>query len=137
VNNDVASGPKSQGYDSGIISRLNDFGPDDIESIQVIRGPAAATLYGTEAASGVIQIITKRGNPGRTKYDFTVRGGVQYFQNAHERVEPNYYLDENGQLTFQDLYADQEARGLPPFRTGNITSFGARSAAATSRSPTC
>jgi TonB-linked SusC/RagA family outer membrane protein len=124
VNNDVASGPKSQGYDSGIISRLNDFGPDDIESIQVIRGPAAATLYGTEAASGVIQIITKRGNPGRTKYDFTVRGGVQYFQNAHERVEPNYYLDENGQLTFQDLYADQEARGLPPFRTGNITSFG-------------
>ena len=124
VNNDVASGPKSQGYDSGIISRLNDFGPDDIESIQVIRGPAAATLYGTEAASGVIQIITKRGNPGRTKYEFTVRGGVQYFQNAHERIEPNYYLDENGQLTFQDLYADQEALGLPPFRTGNITSIG-------------
>ena len=124
VNNDVASGPKSQGYDSGIISRLNDFGPDDIESIQVIRGPAAATLYGTEAASGVIQIITKRGNPGRTKYEFSVRGGVQYFQNAHERVEPNYYLDEGGQLTFQDLYADQEARGIPPFRTGNITSFG-------------
>ncbi|HKP28350.1 MAG TPA: SusC/RagA family TonB-linked outer membrane protein [Gemmatimonadales bacterium] len=123
VNNDVASGPKSQGYDSGIISRLNDFSPEDIESIQVIRGPAAATLYGTEAASGVIQIITKRGNPGKTKYEFNVRGGLQQFQNAHERIEPNYYLDDNGQLAFQDLYADQEARGIPPFRTGHIRSL--------------
>src|SRR5439155_10457797 len=61
VNNDVATGPKSQGYGSGVISRLNDFSPDEIESIQVIKGPAAATLYGTEAANGVIQIITKRG----------------------------------------------------------------------------
>ena len=34
VNNDVAAGPKSQGYGGGIISRLNDFGPDEIESIQ-------------------------------------------------------------------------------------------------------
>ena len=42
-------------------SRLNDISPEDIESIEVIKGPAAATLYGTEASNGVIQIITKRG----------------------------------------------------------------------------
>ena len=36
--------------------------PNDIESIEVIKGPAAATLYGAEAANGVIQIITKKGN---------------------------------------------------------------------------
>lgn len=123
VNNDVASGPKSQGYGSGIVSRLNDFGPDEIESIQVIKGPAAATLYGTEAANGVIQIITKHGNQGRTKYEFTARGGFQWFMNAHDRIEPNYYLGDNGQLTFQDLYAEQEARGLPPFKMGHIQSY--------------
>src|SRR5690606_12101427 len=37
-------------------SRINDFNPEDIERIEVIKGPAAATLYGTEAANGVIQI---------------------------------------------------------------------------------
>ena len=45
-------------------SRLNDINPQDIESIEVIKGPAASTLYGTEASNGVIQIITKRGKSG-------------------------------------------------------------------------
>ncbi|HEY6828545.1 MAG TPA: TonB-dependent receptor plug domain-containing protein, partial [Gemmatimonadaceae bacterium] len=38
--------------------------PGDIESIEIIKGPAAATLYGADAASGVIQIITKKGIRG-------------------------------------------------------------------------
>ena len=41
-------------------SALDDINPDDIESIEVIKGPAAAKLYGTEASAGVIQIITKK-----------------------------------------------------------------------------
>jgi TonB-linked SusC/RagA family outer membrane protein len=45
------------------INLLDAFNPNDIESIEVIKGPAAATLYGAEAASGVIQIITKKGRP--------------------------------------------------------------------------
>ena len=43
-------------------SRLNDIRPEDIESIEVIKGPAAAALYGADASAGVIQIITKRGS---------------------------------------------------------------------------
>ncbi len=125
VNNDVATGPKSQGYGSGVISRLNDFSPDQIESIQVIKGPAAATLYGTEAANGVIQIITKRGSEGRVQYDFLARGGFQWFMDAHGRLEPNYYVDTDGSLKFQDLYAEQEARGDPLFKTGHIQSYQA------------
>src|ERR1043166_7667559 len=42
-------------------SRLDDIAPEDIETIEVIKGPAASTLYGTEASNGVIQIRTKRG----------------------------------------------------------------------------
>jgi TonB-dependent starch-binding outer membrane protein SusC len=45
-------------------SRLNDINPEDIESIEVVKGPAAATLYGADASAGVIQIRTKRGSPG-------------------------------------------------------------------------
>ena len=47
-----------------------------------MKGPAAATLYGTEAARGVINIITKKGAVGQTSYQFTVRGGNNVFQNA-------------------------------------------------------
>jgi TonB-linked SusC/RagA family outer membrane protein len=44
---------------------LDAISPADIESIEVIKGPAAATLYGAEAAAGVIQIFTKKGRSGR------------------------------------------------------------------------
>ena len=53
-------------------SRLNDINIEDIESIEIIKGPAAATLYGTEAAPGVIQIITKKGRSGDARWN--VRG---------------------------------------------------------------
>lgn len=49
--------------------RLNDINPDDIESIEVVRGPSAATLYGTEAANGVIVITTKRGKAGPSRWN--------------------------------------------------------------------
>jgi TonB-dependent starch-binding outer membrane protein SusC len=45
-------------------SRLNDINPDEIESIEIVRGPAAATLYGSDAGAGVIHIRTKRGQIG-------------------------------------------------------------------------
>jgi len=45
-------------------SALDAINPQDIESIEVIKGPAAATLYGADAANGVIQIITRKGRPG-------------------------------------------------------------------------
>jgi TonB-linked SusC/RagA family outer membrane protein len=50
-------------------SALDAINPNDIESIEVIKGPAAATLYGAEAAAGVIQIITKRGRSGAPRWE--------------------------------------------------------------------
>jgi TonB-linked SusC/RagA family outer membrane protein len=50
-------------------SRLNDLNPNDIESIEVVKGPSAATLYGTDAANGVIVITTKRGLPGPARWN--------------------------------------------------------------------
>src|SRR2546421_3749684 len=57
-------------------SRLNDLNPDEIESIDVVKGPSAAALYGTDAVNGVIQIRTKRGRPGPTRWTAFVDGGT-------------------------------------------------------------
>ena len=58
-------------------SRLNDINPDDIEAIEVIKGPAASALYGTAGANGVIQIRTKRGRAGKTRWTVYGEGGQQ------------------------------------------------------------
>ncbi len=57
-------------------SRLDDFNPEDIESIEIVKGPAAATLYGTEAANGVIRITTKRGRPGEVRWNVWAETGL-------------------------------------------------------------
>jgi len=64
VSNATNMGPRIQGGD--YISRFADINPADIERIEIIKGPAAATLYGTEAASGVAWSITT-GRPSRTR----------------------------------------------------------------------
>src|SRR5450756_3238613 len=79
--------------DFGTTTRWNDFDPDDIESIEIVKGPAAATLYGTEAANGVIQIITKKGQQGKPAWDLTVRGGTNEFANQVSRLLTNYGKD--------------------------------------------
>lgn len=52
---------------------LNNLNPDEIESVEVVKGPAAATLYGADASAGVIQIITKRGRAGTNSFTQTVQ----------------------------------------------------------------
>src|SRR6185295_10671881 len=79
VNNATGSGLAVQAFGSGVVSRLNDFSPEEIESIEILKGPAAATLYGTEAARGVINIITKKGASSGTQYAFTVKRGQNMF----------------------------------------------------------
>ncbi len=56
----------------GSPSRLDDIPPDAIERIEILKGAAAATLYGTEASNGVIQIFTKRGTQGAPRWTFQV-----------------------------------------------------------------
>jgi TonB-dependent starch-binding outer membrane protein SusC len=56
-------------------SRLDDLNVEDIATIAILPGPAAAALYGTDAANGVLLITTKQGSPGRPRYNaFTSQG---------------------------------------------------------------
>jgi TonB-dependent starch-binding outer membrane protein SusC len=65
VNNEVESTGLFTGGTS--TSRWNDLNAEDIESVEILKGPAASALYGTAAANGVIQITTKRGRGGQTE----------------------------------------------------------------------
>ena len=57
-------------------SPLNDINPADIERVEIVKGPAATTLYGTEASGGVIQIFTKRGQTGKAQWSLELTEGV-------------------------------------------------------------
>jgi len=51
-------------------NRIADIIPSDIESIEILKGPSAAAIYGAKASNGVVIITTKRGRAGETQYEF-------------------------------------------------------------------
>ncbi len=72
-----ANPPDRRGGRSGnvAVSPLDNINPADIERIEVIKGSAATTLYGTEASAGVIQIFTRRGTAGAPVWTAEVKAG--------------------------------------------------------------
>ncbi|HKW09097.1 MAG TPA: TonB-dependent receptor, partial [Gemmatimonadaceae bacterium] len=52
-------------------SLLGSLNPDEIEDIEIVKGPSAATLYGTNAANGVVLVTTKKGRAGSTRWNWT------------------------------------------------------------------
>ncbi|MBW8244250.1 TonB-dependent receptor [Muricauda oceani] len=85
-------GGSSQG---AAISSIADIPMDNIERIEYINGGAATTLYGSDAANGVIQIFTKKGSAAGTKVTLEVQSGV-------ETPTTDYlYFDKSKDLLFQ------------------------------------
>ena len=121
VSNEQGTGPRVQG--GNVISRLDDIAPEDIESIEIIKGPAAGTLYGTEAANGVVQIITKKGGGGAPKFSAYMRQGTQWFQNAANRWPTNYARDASGNLVSWNAVRAEDARGTPLFKSGSLQTY--------------
>ena len=105
------------------VNRLNDINTEDIESIEVIKGPAAATLYGTEASNGVIQIITKKGRAGTPGWDLVVKQGANWLMDVGEKVPTVYSRDSSGALVGVNLYEREKAAGRDPFETGHTQAY--------------
>jgi len=70
-----------------ISNPLNYINPEDVASMEVIKGAAATTLYGTEASSGVIQIFTRQGEDGRTQGSFSVTSGVNFWPQLSDAID--------------------------------------------------
>ena len=105
-----------QSYD-----RLNSINPEDIESIEIVKGPAAATLYGTEAAGGVIRIRTKRGG-GAPRY--TVRATYGATWNSTEWPNSVYNPLKNFANAPDTVYQINPVGTEKPFRTGQQYNVG-------------
>ena len=107
--------PKTgDGYNSTGTNVLATLNTNDIESITVIKDAAAASLYGSRAANGVIVITTKRGAAGKTQFNFRSDWGFSNMAinyrptlNGDDRREmikfglKNYYMDEEGMSAAQ------------------------------------
>jgi TonB-linked SusC/RagA family outer membrane protein len=136
VDNAQATGPTVQAFGSASVSRFNDFNPNDIESIEVIKGPAAATLYGTEASNGVVQIITKKGAAGRPVADVMAKLGGNWLPGWRDgygyvnygpvtRAGTTNILDTVS-ITIAQLNDSLNARfGNDIFRTGSLRNLQA------------
>jgi TonB-linked SusC/RagA family outer membrane protein len=71
-----SNGSTSFGDGGNDPSRLGDLSPEDIDNIEIVKGPSAATLYGTDAANGVVVITTKKGRAGTTHWSTYIEGGL-------------------------------------------------------------
>ncbi len=125
VNNDLNTGPSTPEAGAPIVlSRLDDVNPNDIESIEIIKGPAAATLYGTEASGGVIQIITKRGRSGAARINLQVRQGVNWLRDQEGVVGTVWGRDQATNQVFEyDPLEVLRARGAEYFRSGHTQGY--------------
>lgn len=83
-------------------SALADLLTSDIERIEVTKGGAASTLYGSDAATGVIQIFTNRGRPGAPRFTFRSEYGI-------DQPELKYMFDTK--VSFPDLVEAGDVAG--------------------------
>ncbi|MEX2528256.1 MAG: TonB-dependent receptor [Gemmatimonadota bacterium] len=116
--------------------RLGDLNPDDIDRIEVLKGAAAATLYGSEASNGVIQIFTKRGRTGSApQFTFNVGAGMNRHRpnfrtslnpnftgpNGFRALDANETLIENGLVNTYDMTIQGGGQDVTYFTSGSYS----------------
>ena len=77
-----SSNPVRGGQQDNAPNRIADLNPNDIESIEILKGASASAIYGSKATNGVVLITTKRGRVGAPRFSFTQRLGV--FQKSND-----------------------------------------------------
>ncbi|HTE44596.1 MAG TPA: TonB-dependent receptor plug domain-containing protein, partial [Gemmatimonadaceae bacterium] len=83
TNNTSSSGANS-------LSLLNNLSPEEIEDIEIVKGPSAATLYGTAAANGVVIVTTRKGKAGAPKWTFSAESRTVDDRNPYQTQYANF-----------------------------------------------
>ncbi|MDO1448547.1 SusC/RagA family TonB-linked outer membrane protein [Rhodocytophaga aerolata] len=99
-------------------NRLADINPENIESINILKGPAAAVLYGSRASAGAIVITTKSGKNLNNKTEVTVNSSVN-FQNVYglPRYQNQYGQGANNDYVNNSTNSWGPAFGTPGYAT--------------------
>ncbi|MDX2305929.1 MAG: SusC/RagA family TonB-linked outer membrane protein [Microscillaceae bacterium] len=119
------------GYDYG--NAAADINPDDIASINVLKGAAATVLYGSRASNGVVLITTKKGTKSKG-IGITINTGVTFgtidkntfveYQDQYGQGYGGYYEDPSGFFLYRDINEDGIDDLVTP--TSEDASWGAR-----------
>ncbi|HEY2065893.1 MAG TPA: TonB-dependent receptor, partial [Gemmatimonadaceae bacterium] len=144
INNSSQDTPLAPGGSNGgtlTSNRALDINPNDIESIEILKGPSAGAIYGSRAGQGVILITTKRGRAGETRYSFRSSGSFdthgqlpdlqRSFGLGSNGVAPGCYVAQTPGCTFgrssSGSWGPALAAGTPTydhasemFRTGHL-----------------
>ncbi|MFC1659919.1 SusC/RagA family TonB-linked outer membrane protein [Gemmatimonadota bacterium] len=126
-----ANNRETQGYmggnNSGVRGVLSTLDPEQIEEIEVLKGPAAATLYGTEASRGVINIITKRGQESGPQVDMMIRQGLNFMANQQDKIGyDNYWTNPaTGEILKLNMLDHIEETGRELFGAGPVQTYNA------------
>jgi TonB-linked SusC/RagA family outer membrane protein len=122
------------------VNRTADINPNDIESIQVLKGPSASSIYGSRGTNGVIIITTKQGQVGKTALDITQRFGTarisnkvgeRCFGSAAEVDAAGYDSTGFGAAPIKCHDYEQELYGEHPFNYQTIGSLRGATAGGT------
>jgi TonB-linked SusC/RagA family outer membrane protein len=92
-------------------SRFNDINPEEVETVEIIKGPAASALYGTAASNGVIQVTTKRGKAGRARWQANAEYGTLRQQGNYNHNYRQIGTNVNGTRN-TDCNLDNQVRGV-------------------------
>ena len=116
-NTNLGSAGMWGGLDRG--DGISSMNPDDIETITVLKGPAATALYGTRAQNGVIQITTKRGNKGKGI-------GVELNSNYVWENPIDFYDSDDRQFVYGSGTQGQAPTTVDAALSGARQAWGAR-----------
>lgn len=115
------------------ITRLGELNPEEIESIDIIKGPSAAALYGTAAANGVLVVKTKRGRTGRAEWTASFEGGSVSQPSSYENNWRSWghLLSSSGQPTGNPVQCKIASASLGQCRIDSLTTYNPYTAAQT------
>ncbi|PQB08979.1 hypothetical protein BST83_01100 [Polaribacter filamentus] len=74
---------------------LSNLNPNDIEDVQVLKDAAAAAIYGSRGANGVIIITTKRGKEGKPVFSLNISSGIQTVSKTYDMMDAYEYAEQN------------------------------------------
>lgn len=93
---DVSSASASGGFAQG--SALDNINPNDIASVQVLKDAAAAAIYGSRAANGVVIITTKSGKSGKNRMEFNTYVGWQETVKKLDMLSAEEWIDHTREI---------------------------------------
>src|SRR5690606_19045216 len=115
----------AQSVSSTNSNRIMDVNPEDVENMSILKGPAAAALYGSRAAAGAIIITTKKGKEGRAEVAFSPHATTNWVNRLPEQQSKykQRYNNAAGVLDDHTTQSWDETFGPNDVMYVNIKSF--------------